>query len=230
MINKKMLLLLLSLLFVTGCGNISYDIDIRRNKIYENLEIEIFDFHRDLDLNSIVNDNIKVYPSSEIKNVNYEVNNNKINIFNNFNSIKNLSTNKIIGMFYNQVDVKINDNITKVVLSEYNNTWFECGEFDEDCSQVLDKVNVTLTSEYEIIDSNADLIDKRKNKYTWILDYQSNDLYFSYSDMILWNIVIKNFINENYDKIILWSVCLAILLTIIIMLVKFLKTMKENNS
>ena len=227
---KKLFLILFLLIFVTGCGNISYNLDIRRNKIYENLNMELDDSYQISELKTIVEENINSYPTSKIKNVSYEVDSNNVNIDNWFNNISDLSDNEIISRLYNDVTVDISDNKTSVTFKDYNKASFECGEFDEGCLLVLDKVTVNLASEYEITDSNADLVDTKNNKYTWVLDAESDDIYFSYSNKVLWNIVIKNYFKEHYDVIILTTVCITVLLGGTIILIKFLKAMKENNS
>lgn len=228
--KKKLFLILFLLIFVTGCGNISYNLDIRRNNTYESLNMELNDSYQILELKNIVEENINSYPTSTTKNVSYEVDSNKVNIFNSFDSIYNLSDNEIINRFYDKVNISVEDNITSVIFTSYNTSSFECGEFDEGCLLVLDKVTVNLTSEYEIIDNNADFVDKKHNKYTWILDSESDDIYFSYSDKVLWNIVIKNYLKEHYDLMILTIICIVALFGGTIILIKFLKSMKENNS
>lgn len=228
--RRKVFFVMFLLLLTTGCGNVSYNVDIRRNKIYENLNIEINQLEQEVPLQTLVEENINYYPEDIIKNISYTVLNNTINLNNWFNDISSISSDELVGMLYEDVNVDINNKLTTVTFKNYNKSSFECGEFDEGCFLTLDKIEVNLISEYEIVSSNADIVDAKNNKYTWILDINSGDIYFSYSNKVLWNIVIKNYVNENYEMLIIVGVCLVIFISAILFIIKFLKKFKENNS
>lgn len=228
--RRKIVFIIVLLMLTTGCGNVSYNIDIRRDKIYENLNIEIKNLELEESLQTLVEENINYYPEDVIKNTSYTVLNNTIDLNNWFYNIYSISNNELVSMLYEDVNVETNGELTTVILKNYNKSSFECGEFDEGCFLTLDKIEVNLVSEYEITSSNAEFVDTKNNKYTWILDINSDDIYFSYSNKILWNIVIKNYVREHYEMLTIVIVCSIIFIGVGIVIIKFLRKVKENNS
>lgn len=225
--KKKLLGILILVILLTGCSNVNYDLNINLNSFEENLSFSYSDINN---IEDLVKENLKSSPTLVDKNIKYNVNNSNVNINYVFNEIVEIEDSTAIKMIYDDVNVSRVDNVTTVTMQGYNNSQFVCGEFDEGCFLVLDKVTFNLNSEYKIKSTNADIKDEKNNKYTWILNSEIRDtIYFSYTDEVRWDIVVKNFVMKNFSKLILFGTIFIILILILIFGIKFLKKYKENN-
>lgn len=225
--KKKILGILILVILLTGCSNVNYDLNINLNSFEENLNFSYSDINN---MEDLVKENIENSPSLVGKDIKYNITNLGVDINYTFDDILQIEDSTAIKMVYNDIRVSRVDNITTVTMQGYNNSQFVCGEFDEGCFLVLDKVTFNLNSEYKIKTTNADIKDEKNNKYTWILNSEIRDtIYFSYTDEVRWDIVIKNFVMTNFSKLILFGTIFIILILILIFGIKFLKKYKENN-
>ena len=227
---KKTLLILIIMisLCITGCSNTTYNLYINLNSKGETLR---FNYENIDDMETLLEQNISSSSTLSDMKLNYSVVNSSVEINHIFDNINDLKKSEAIMMVYNDVNVDVTNDITKISMHGYNNSKFVCGEFDEGCELVLDKLTFNLTSEYQIVSSNADIIDKSNNKYTWILTAENRDeIYFSYNNEIRWDIVIKNFIRNNSKLITIVAISVVLLILLIVFVYKFFKKVKENNS
>lgn len=225
--KKKLLGILILVILLTGCSNVNYDLNINLNSFEENLNFSYSDINN---MEDLVKENIENSPSLVGKDIKYNITNLGVDINYSFDDILQIEDSTAIKMVYNDIRVSRVDNITTVTMQGYNNSQFVCGEFDEGCFLVLDKVTFNLNSEYKIKSTNADIKDEKNNKYTWILNSEIRDtIYFSYTDEVRWDIVIKNFVMTNFSKLILFGTIFIILILILIFGIKCLKKYKENN-
>lgn len=226
--KKKLLWIMILAMLLTGCSNVTYNLNINLNSFEENLSFK----HSNVDnMEDLVKENLDSSPQLVGKDIKYDVTNLSVNVDYMFNDVFDIQDSVAIGMVYNDIKVTHDGNVTTVAMQDYNNSQFVCGEFDEGCFLVLDQVTFNLNSEYKIKSTNADIRDEKNNKYTWILNSQVRDtLYFSYTDEIRWDIVIKNFIADNFSMIILIGSISIVVILILIFGIKFLKKYKESNN
>lgn len=225
--KRKLLGIIMLVMLLTGCSNVTYDFSINLNSFEENLNFSYSDINN---MEDLVKENLENSPSLVGKDIKYNITNLGVDINYTFDDILQIEDSTAIKMVYNDIKVSRVDNITTVTMQGYNNSQFVCGEFDEGCSLVLDKVTFNLNSEYKIKSTNADIKDEKNNKYTWILNSEIRDtIYFSYTDEVRWDIVIKNFVMINFSKLILFGAISMVLILILIFGIKFLKKYKENN-
>lgn len=226
--RKRLYLLVIIFFLLTGCSNVSYDLDIYINSFEEKLS---FDYGSSYISNTLIEDNINNITSLKDENIEYTISGSTAEIIHKFDDIHFIEQNEVIKGLYDRVIISKIGNITTVRLQDYNNARFVCGEFDEGCLLTLDKVTFTLSSEYQIISSNADLINDKKNQHTWIFNEQIKDeFYFSYSDKIRWDIVVKNFIEKNSTILVISGIILFITIVMLVLVGIFIRKNKENNS
>lgn len=226
--KKRLLGIMMLAMLLTGCSNVTYNLNINLNSFEENLS---FRYSNIDNMEDLVKENLNSSPQLVGKDIKYNVTDLSVNLDYLFNEVSEIEDSVAIGMVYDDVKVTRDGNVTTVTMQGYNNSDFVCGEFDEGCSLVLDQVTVNLNSEYKIKSTNADIIDSKNNKYTWILNSQVRDtIYFSYTDEIRWDIVIKNFIADNFNVLILIGSISIIVVLVLIFGIKFLKKYKESNN
>ena len=225
--KTKIFLLALILCFLTGCSNIKYTLKVNHNYNYEEISFDYGKTNSEM-VKSQIDENINSYDVN-LDDISYTVTNNTAVINNKFKYLSQLKDNLFIKELYENVVVETNGNITNVSLSGINNSSFECGEFDESCDMFFDEIEFILKSEYEIVDSNADLIDAKTNTYTWKIGPNSGNVKFSVSDNILWRILILNFISENVDKTIMAFIITVIIAFIAFFAIRFYARYKSNN-
>lgn len=226
--KKRLLVIIMFVMLLTGCSNVTYNLNINLDSFEENLS---FRYSNVNNMEDLVKENLDSSPYLLDKDIKYNVSNFDVNIDYTFNDIFDVEDSTAIGMVYNDVKVSRNDNVTTVTMQGYNNSQFVCGEFDEGCFIVLDQVTFNLNSEYKIKSTNADIVDEKNNKYTWILNSEIRDtIYFSYTDEVRWDIVIRNFVFDNSSMLILVGTISVVLIVVLIFGFIFLKKYKENNN
>lgn len=225
---KKKILLLIGILLLTGCSTVSYNLEINLNSNNEKI---YFEGVTGSNIEQRLNLALKQNQNFSGENIEYNTSGSYVEIFNSFEDISNLNIYPTISMIYNHSEIIKNGNITNIRLTDYNNSMFVCGEYAENCSEVVVKnLIVNIISEYKIISNNADVVNESENKYTWYFNGTPKEiLYFSYSDEIRWDIVIKNFIKNNLNTIVLVSILVGTLIAGLVFLGIFLKKMKANN-
>lgn len=229
--KKYLFLLAIVLVFVTGCSNVSYDLDVYLNSFEEKLSLEHGGSDMPSDLDVLIEDNVNNMPSLKGGKVDYNVTNSEIEITHQFDDIHFIERSEMIKTLYDKVIITQSDNLTTVRLQGYNNTRFVCGEFDEGCLLTLDNITFTLSSEYQIVSSNANSINERKNQHTWVFTSQNKDeFYFSYSDEIRWDVVVRNFITKHSTLLVVGGIMLLIAIVLLVFVGIFIRKNKENNS
>jgi len=226
--KKRLLGIAMLTMLLTGCSEVTYNLNINLNSFEEHLSFRYSNIN---DMEELVKENLDSSPQLVGKDIKYDVTSLSVNVDYMFNDILEIEDSVAIGMVYDDIKVTRNGNVTTVTMQGYNNSQFVCGEFDEGCYLVLDQVTFNLNSEYKIESTNADIRDEKNNKFTWILNSQIRDtLYFSYTDEIRWDIVIKNYIATNFSMLILIGSISIIVVLVLIFGIKFLKKYKESNN
>jgi len=228
---KKILGILMMAFILTGCSSVTYNLDIYVDSFEEKLYFEYGRSDGLGNLDTLIQDNIKNIPSLKQENVEYDVTSSTVEIAHKFNDAMWISQSDIIKTLYNTVLVNKKGNVTTVRLKGYNNSRFVCGEFDEGCMLTLDKITFRLNSEYQILASNADMINVNKNQHIWEFDaHTKEEVYFSYSDKIRWDVVIRNFIQSHMTLLIVIGVLLGVAIVGLIAVGIFVYKNKKNNS
>lgn len=166
--KKKIFLFLLPILLLTGC-TVNYNLTINENSIVETIsgtayksDYEIKETDTDINLfYTLINDDVtSLIDGSDLYTKDIENNNNGIDYNYTYNYKKNFDKSRIINTCFENHYIDETDEYYSIKLS---------GEF---YCLYADKININVTSNYEVIDNNAKSIDG--NKYKWVIDKSNN--------------------------------------------------------
>lgn len=225
-IMKKTVIIIL---FLVLCGcTANYNVEIKDNRIIENMSIIENDFSKLNKENDIGSTMDKSFDSLTVKSIYDEKNYN----------ITRIKDNTKSGVEYNK-EFSMEDFNTETIakqcfknfmyVSNEKGFYIDTGK-DSNCFQIyeyLDQINVTLKSSYVVKDNNADKIDG--NIYIWNINrdnYKDKRIKISF----LYNNAVDNIKKEeSYSKIvnfILYSLGIVILIVCIIIYEKVRKSNK----
>lgn len=210
----KILILLFMVLVLSGC-NINYDVNIKASKNDKNQVLEeiIFNF----DNSEISVNNISNYVTETFKNYqnlgmlkDYKLKkdigkkNSKIIIYKKYSSLEEY-VNSNEALQYAFKNVNYIDNYGDKGL---NTTDKYIGQeiFNNEVSEnIIDNIKITYHFQNEILENNADIYDKSNNTLTWNLDKTRKDanITFQYSNSKKYDIIIKDYIKQNYIYLLL---------------------------
>jgi len=169
----KKILILICLLFLTGCS-VNYEITLKNNKIKERLTIietdqSLFDVRNDAgwtlreSFEMLINEEKDEFSVEDysIKSLNTD---NQLGLEYYSDSSKTLINSSIINQCYTNPTIEINDNI----VSFYSGNEFTCYEYYDN----LETINIVLNTNYKVISSNADSVED--NKYMWTITEDGN--------------------------------------------------------
>lgn len=173
--NIKIILLLFTL-FLTGC-TVNYDLEFQSNKIIENIngkiekskaESIVNDTSVNIYYDFIYNDTFALIEGDDLYKKNTLIDGDYINYDLEYIYKKNFDKSRIINNCFESHIVEETSDYLYVNLSGK----FTCLYSDE--------ITVNVTSDYAVIENNADRINK--NKYTWLLtDEDNEEIVFSVS-------------------------------------------------
>lgn len=191
---KKNILLLLSILLLTGC-TIDYNLEIKNNKIFEDISGSVLEEEyelkeEDTDVNLFYNllffDQTPVLNGTDVYNKNIENIDNGVK-YNFKHTYKNdFDKSRVINSCFENVDIREEKDYYYVDLS---------GEF---YCLYADKINVNVKTKYAVINHNADNI--KDNTYTWIIDKNNKEIHAVISKNIINNTSTES--KPNYFRII----------------------------
>ena len=207
-------LLLIFILFLTGCSA-NYDISLEKNgKIKENVEIQI-------DNNDTNVNHIKEIKNNLNEKINYKLkivdDNIVITYEKNYNNIEDYILNSIAyKQYFNDIEFnKSSVNTTINAISNFNKNSIS---INNDNINKINYLQINLKSNLNILEENSDV--KSGNVYSWIYNGKSNSkkIYFKYSSSS----------NDNIVKsIITISTILIITIITVIIIYKNIKRRKK---
>lgn len=152
----------------------------------------------------------------------------KVTLISQNKNINNFTRMSYFGKMFNGADIKETKNTYSF---KTNGTYRQSGLFYDELGIAdegfVDKLNINITFENEVINSNADQVDEKTNTYTWILDRDTKDksIEFELSNKIVKKIK-KEKKNNNSIYILYIS---AVLLAIVVLFIYLLFINKKNN-
>ena len=169
----KKILILLCLLFLTGCS-VNYEITLKNNEIKERLTIiendqSLFDIRNDAGwtlretfemLINDVGDEFSVQDYS-IKSLNTDT---QLGVEYYSDASNTLINSSAINQCYTNPTIEVNDNI--ITFSSGNE--FTCYDYYDN----LDNITIVLNTDYKVISSNAEVVED--NKYIWNITKDGN--------------------------------------------------------
>jgi len=231
---KKILLLLL-VIFLSGCS-VKYDLVITdKKRVKENIEITVFNeriYEQFQTIDEFVNyyDNyyntLPGYESFEIKS---KKRNDGVvfNVSNKYSSLEEyIKSNSYISMFSgasiehvgNYTTFKSTDN---VYLQNINS------EYIIDEHYYYDKFTINIQFYNKVVDHNADKVDTKNNVYTWEVTSSNPKeyVYFKFNDKKRYDVIIKDYIKTNYVSLIIIA---SLIVIVLIVGMIFYKTYRKN--
>lgn len=157
--------------------------------VLSNQHVDIYDETNKVDGTIYYNTKIKEKP-------NYSLNLNskfELDDLEYLNSVKNC---------YEKFSVLRNGNYVNISTSEKN----MCFEI----YPILDKINISIKTKYNVVDTNATNIDKNKNVYTWVIDrsnYQNQYIYLKLD---------KN-ISSKSDELSIFAILVIVFISIFVL-------------
>ena len=184
---KKILLFIGVVFLFSGC-TANYNISIKNdNTVIENNEIVVKD-----DIKKVKSDFENSYEDS-LKAYNYKYsfteNNDSLNIkFSKESSMGRFTNNSFASRIFNQIEYFKNDEVNNFKTVGFNSLgelFVEEG-FEEEylIKQNIDELRINITFEGEVLSSDADVVNKNTNTYTWIFNrknYNKKGIKFSYN-------------------------------------------------
>lgn len=176
--NKKALLVLFSLVYLTGCS-VNYNINISDNTITENIDVNDkveyyykndpgFDIDGELESDqAFLKENYPTYETTTYKN-DEEFG---MVLDAKHDSVKSFADNLLINDYgiYENVNIYEENNILYINLTGFTGyTFLDMNNIGYNNS------TITIKSDYQFDSSNADKIDVFNNEHTWYLDPENN--------------------------------------------------------
>ena len=213
---KKKIILILSLLVLSGC-TVNYDLDYTEDGMIETIT------------GTVTKEEMKLNNEDSGLNIYYALVNNPQKIFIDSDELyeKNIIENK--KDYEYSVSNKYNNNLDKSTIVNSCFKEFNIEDMDEYYRIHLggkfyclyaDKINVKVTSDTAVISSNADKV--RDNTYTWVLDNENDSIDITFSKNIKYVEPTRK--SSGTFKI----VCFIIL--IILSIITYFLYKKKNNS
>lgn len=219
---KKILLIFISCLFLVGCGNsqiesidkdtINYNLDI--SKTFKEKIIFSFDNNREYvvedDFDAEYDDFVTKITNYDIYSLYYEPDKYYNKVINKNKDVTNVELN------YEYVeDEFVYPNIIMSCFESYEinskEDYFEMnlmGEFS--CLDNIDRVDINVSSDYEVLDTNGELID---NKYHWVIDNSNVDFtYIKFKISRNYNDMLDTPINNKSDGVFAGIIKIVVLL------------------
>ena len=168
---KKIIFMLIVLLFLTGC-TANYELQINNNKIKEKLTV----LETNLELVDIENDSgwtirdsfESLLSKDEFGVKNYTIkslnNDEQLGIEYNSQKLESLENANVLNLCYTNPTITVDKNIVKIKTGDN----FECYDLYEN----LESVKVTFKTNHKVISTNAD--SKQGNKYIWNITEEGN--------------------------------------------------------
>ena len=217
---KKVILLLISLFLVTGCS-VQYDVLIDDDlKVHETSKImgsdDLYELYYKTSKVHVLEDLLENY-QDDLKNNNYSFklykeSNPYIILEREYNDIQNyLNNSKLFNDYFDKMSYNVSGNIIKIETEGFNPN----EEDNPDRFNVSD-INISITSKYQVVNSNASKIDKDTNTYHFIINNETTDF------KIILEIDTSKKFNANSEKIvmIIIAIIFLILAWVIILIVK----------
>lgn len=208
----KLLFLLIILMTLTGC-TFKYDIKIMLDgKVTESASLfdGITTINNKKEFLSSVNENLKLFDINvDDKKIVYDSNFIGINLKNNYSNLRDyVRQNKAVKYIFENVVVKEDGKIIDI---ESIPSQYDIIQQENDGSYNYIDSEITLTLPFKVITSNANEIDTKNNKYTWLIDNDFKEIKISYDKSQYYtNNIFKLF---PYMTVDIW---LTILLIIVI--------------
>lgn len=231
---KIKLLLLIPILFLTGCS-VNYNLRIDSSlKVKETITVL-----EQNDILKIHNDNLKLVPDQVFSQYSYVDNfknyklkdklfkNDKTGgiVENTYKSINNYKNSFFFSTLFSDINYTEYANVVSVQILGYNPSVFNS---EVDPNYYMEDIVVKIKFHNKVIESNAKEYDEKTNTYTWVLndDKQSGNISFSIDkNKKKYDIIIKDFFSDNLATIIIISV----LVSIIIIVSSYLYTTYKKN-
>lgn len=213
--NKLKLLLIIPLLFVTGCS-INYNLRVDSNLNFkENATIS-----EKNDVLNIYNKNLKLVPDQKFSQYEsfdgFESYDLKKKLFEKdstggiveawFNGIDKYKKSLLLTSVFSDINVTNYGNISSIQFIGYNPSVF-VSEEDEEFQ--MDDITVNIRFHNEVVENNAQSYDEKTNTYTWVLNEnkESGNIMFSIDQSKKrYDIIIKDFFSDHLATIITLSV------------------------
>ena len=107
--KRNIIISLISFLLLTGCSNISYELQINRKNNKQLVNFNYSDNKSEME--KILKENLKENINLKNQNIEYSLDYSNASIFNVFDNINELNNSAALYMVYNDVEVKEADNI-----------------------------------------------------------------------------------------------------------------------
>ena len=207
---KKRFLFLLTLILITGCS-VKYDVLIDEDlKVYETAEIiggeNLYkQYYKTSKVNvlkelllgyeDVLKDNSYSYELKETDNP-YVILNKE---YNNLSSYLNDS--QLFNDYFDKINYNKSDNIIKIETEGFNPN-----EEDNPDRFYVENIDISITSKYEVINSNASKVDENTNTYHFVMDKETEDF------KIMLEIDTSKIFNPNKNKILMIIIAAGVLI------------------
>ncbi len=235
-INMKKFLLLLSALLLTGCS-VNYDLTItNKEKVKEKFYVyeandKILESHGSI--NEYLNKYASLY-SESMGSKGYTIKTKKGNpssyfiVTKTYSNLDDYVLSNTFRTMFNSANVERNGGYTTVVTSR--NAYIQSIKNDELVSEnsKYDTFKISIKFYNEVIDTNANEVDKKNNIYTWHVSEENGDgfIYFKTGPKVMYKVVFMDYIADNLLAVIITSG--TILLIAFTTLYLYAKSKKNN--
>lgn len=232
----KKLMLILSIFFITGCS-VNYDLLIQANgKVDEkikltipNEEIIVTDKNIKKTVKNEINTYLKFdnYRAYEFK-PQYYRNSTDVLISRSYENLEQYKNSVFLKNLFDQLYVfPIKKDTVIQTGGNYHYSYLYGGGENANNSKIS-SATLTIILEHDVVESNADKVDKNNNTFTWYLDKnnKTKEIYIRFSDKLRYDIIIKNFIFKNIFHILIWS---SLIITLLVGFVYLLYQQRKHN-
>lgn len=214
---KKVILILFFTLFLTGC-TVNYNLEIKNDKIVENINGEISNLEIKRQDNStglnvyrdiLYNEQNALLDKDSLYKKNIIENDDSVEFDFNYTYVNNYDKSRIINRCFEHHIIEKEDNLYYIRL------------FGDFYCLNSDKITINVTSDYMILENNANKVNN--NTYTWIINNEKdNDIYLTVSE----NVKYEN--TKSTKKISTFQI-IGLIVFVILSLITYLLYKKKNS-
>ena len=185
---KKIILLVIFLLLLTGCASVDYSLDIEKDlSVVENVKIsatkDYFEsFYKNLPITIVreAYNNEELMKPLKDNNYDYNLKNEypypNVYVKKKYTSLDIYQNTTVFkGQVFNNINVVKKDNLITINATDFIKYNLEDSDGELGGSFPVSELIINIKVPYVVTDSNADSVDKKNNIYKWVVNEKTED-------------------------------------------------------
>jgi len=232
--GKTFIILILAIMFLTGCSA-NYDLVItNKKKVIET--VTLLDENENILKTSDTIDYFLMYKKKQFTSIGYNAKNivgdkySGLTLTNNYESLSEFVSNSIMKYLFESANIEEDDNLF-IFETTGDYLYNEVFSVDllSDYIYNLDSITVKIKFYNTVVEHNADEVDEKNNVYTWILSKDNNydNIMFQLSSDVRFDVMVSDYFVQH--KFVIIAIVSVVVLAIIV-IVGLRKVITNSNS